>query len=31
MGAVPQLGAHTDAILVELGFDAGALRACHAI
>ena len=31
MGAVPQLGAHTDAILLELGFDAEALRACGAM
>jgi crotonobetainyl-CoA:carnitine CoA-transferase CaiB-like acyl-CoA transferase len=27
MGAVPGLGQHTDAILAELGFDAGAIAA----
>ena len=34
MGAIPALGAHTDAVLAELGFDAAevnALRASHAV
>jgi itaconate CoA-transferase len=34
MGPVPAVGAHTDAILAELGYDAAAiarLRSAHAI
>jgi len=31
MDPVPALGEHTDAILAELGLDAAAIRALHAV